>query len=324
MPITFVRKSKVVDDAILQAAAGMEKKLSAAFLRAVEAFKGTVNMTKLTEALAAHDSNAAMAILGLDKGFSDALMGKGLSAGVQSFRDALQATYAAGAKAAINQLPSRVSIELSFNLMSPEAISHLAAYDFGLIQQISSQTVETIREVITNAFTVGGSPAQQARQIREVIGLTANQEAAVANFREALETGNLRAAMDRALRDGRYDRTLLRNARNGTALDQAQVDKMVSRYNERFLNYRATTVARTESIRASNKGQQEAWSQAQTQGLLPKTVQRVWIVSGDDDTCSECEDLDGETAGIGEEFAPGIMEPPDPHPSCRCTTALDL
>jgi hypothetical protein len=33
-------------------------------------------------------------------------------------------------------------------------------------------------------------------------------------------------------------------------------------------------------------------------------------------------DLDGEVAGLDEEFDAGIFEPPDPHPDCRCSVKL--
>lgn len=323
MPVTFIRKSPS-EDAILEAAANMEKKIAAAFLKAVEAMKGTIQMNKLTEALAAHDTNGVLSVLALDQGFADALGGKGLAAGVESFRDALQATFAAGAKAAVNQLPSQISADLSFNMMNPEAIQHLASYDFGLIQQISGETKDAIRQILLRAFNEGGSPAQQARQIRDVIGLTANQEKAVANYRSFLENGQLKQTLTRALRDGRFDQSVLNAAAKNKPLAQGKIDQMVDRYQQRYLNYRAETIARTESIRASNKGQQEVWRQAQNQGLIASNQLRVWITSGDDATCEICSSLDGQTAKIGEEFDDGIMEPPDPHPSCRCTVGLDL
>jgi len=81
-------------------------------------------------------------------------------------------------------------------------------------------------------------------------------------------------------------------------------------------------VARTESIRASNKGQRALWHDAVDQGLMSPDTEREWEISGDEDTCPECEALDGTTAGLDEEFAPGILDPPDPHPSCRCNTKL--
>jgi len=325
MPISFIRKSPAESDPILAAAQRMEGYLRDAFLRAVEAAKGSIELDKLAEAISNGDENGALAVLALDKNFAGALRGKGLEAGVQSFRDAVQATYAAGAKAAVMALPETVSVELSFNLMSKEAQAFLETYDFELIKQITENSREAIRQTILDAFKNGGHPYEQAREIRNVIGLTTNQQKAVENFRSALENpSTIPDALSRSLRDGRYDPTLLRAAQNQTNLSQAQIDKMTDRYSQRYLKYRAETIARTETVRASNAGQREVWSQAKDQGLLGDNAMRVWIVSGDDRTCGDCEDLDGEMAGLNEEFAPGIMSPPDPHPDCRCTTALQF
>ena len=320
--IRFVRKSQAEDDAILQAASKMEGKLAKAFIDAVDHIKGTVAMDKLVEAFASGDSNMVLSVLALDKSFTDTLAGKGLEAGIKSFRDAIQSTYSSGATAGISKLPSTVSTDLSFNLMSRESIEFLQNYEFGLIRDISQQATDSIRQILIRSFQEGGHPTQQARQIRDVIGLTPNQEQAVASFRESLKSGDMTNALGRALRDGRYDRTLEAHRAAGTVPSDTAADKMVSRYAERYVNHRATTIARTESVRASNMGQRQVWDQAQKQGLLAHDQQRVWITSGDDRTCEICEELDGETAGLNEEFDTGIMEPPDPHPDCRCTTAL--
>jgi SPP1 gp7 family putative phage head morphogenesis protein len=244
---------------------------------------------------------------------------------VKSVRDALQDAFVAGAEAAMFQLPSKISVEMSFNLMNPKTVEFLNNYSFNLIRQVSQDTRDAVKQVVTRAFQEGGHPFQQAREIKQFIGLTTTQEQAVTNYRNALTSGgasDLKDALSRALRDGRYDKTLLRAISNQTAIPADRVDAMVQRYRERFLQYRARNVARTESARASVKGQRALWKQAVDQDLLPDDVRRVWIISGDSDTCPECEELEGETAGLDEEFAPGVMEPPDPHPSCRCTVAI--
>jgi SPP1 gp7 family putative phage head morphogenesis protein len=321
MPVTFVRKS--VSNPINDAAANMEPKLRKAFLDAVAAMKKKVSLDKLAKAVERGNVNEALSILALDKDFADALRGKGLQAHLDSFRDAINQTVAAGAKAAVKMLPTRISTDLSFNLMSPDAVAFVDSYSFGLIHQVTQDTIEAIRDVLHRGFSEGGHPLEMAREIRDFIGLTTNQERAVANYKRALsDPSKMRTALDRALRDGRHDATVLRAVRNNAPLDQAMVDKMVARYKERYVQYRAQMIARTESIRASNVGQKEVWRQAQRQGLLDGAV-RVWISSGDDRECDICGDLDGETAGMDEEFAPGILHPPT-HPSCRCTTALQF
>jgi SPP1 gp7 family putative phage head morphogenesis protein len=206
--------------------------------------------------------------------------------------------------------------------MNPKAVEHINTYTYDLIRQVSSETKAAIQQTLNRAFTNPEGalgPAVQAREIRDSIGLTARQEQAVANYRAALETGDFQNALDRALRDGRFDRAIL-NARNGgTNLSQAQIDKFVERYRTRYISYRATTIARTESIRSSVKGERESWRQAKAQGLLGADIERQWRTAGDDSVCDECDALDDETVDFEEEFPDG--DPPL-HPACRCRIVL--
>lgn len=325
MPVIYIRKASNIEDPILQVASRMESRMRQAFLDAVAAVKGTIALPKLTKAVESGDVNGVMAILALDTKFTGALKGVGLEAGINSVRDAVQATFAAAAKTAAMELPKRISVDLSFNLMNPQAVNFLESYSFEMIHDITAETRQAVQQVLMRAFKEGGAPVQQAREIRDMIGLTARQEKAIQNYRAALESGtssDLRDALSRSLRDGRYDRTLLRAIEESKGLGADKIDQLVGRYRERYLQYRATMIARTETVRASNAGQRELWRQAKEQGLLKHDQQRRWHASGDDRTCAECDGLDGEEAGLDEEFAPGIMDPPDPHPDCRCSTSL--
>lgn len=89
---------------------------------------------------------------------------------------------------------------------------------------------------------------------------------------------------------------------------------------------RAETIARTETMRASNQGQLEAWDQATEKGLLTGTESLEWITTPDDRLCPICEPLDGETAPRGGTFeveGDRITAPPA-HPRCRCTVGLSF
>lgn len=319
MPVTFIKAAG--DGPVQRAASRMEPRLRAAFLNAVSAMRGTISEDALAKALATGDVDQVLAVLALDT-----RLVKFLNDGtdkVESLRAALQATAMEGAAAAIRALPSSVSLNLSFDLKSLEAQSFLESYAFPLIRQLTDNTREGIRQVILDTFKNGGHPYEQARTIKTFIGLTQNQSAAVANYRAALSSAStLGQSLNRSLRDGRFDGTVQRAVRNNTGLSADQIDRMTTRYSERYLKYRAEAIARTESIRASNMGQRATWKQAVKQGLLPKDQEREWEVSGDDITCPECLALDGVRVGLNEEFAPGIMAPPDPHTTCRCSEKL--
>lgn len=89
---------------------------------------------------------------------------------------------------------------------------------------------------------------------------------------------------------------------------------------------RAETIARTETMTASNQGQQALWDQAVDEGLLTGKERQVWIVTPDDRLCPICEPLDGQEADFGETFDTelGKVDGPPAHPRCRCTIGLSL
>lgn len=89
---------------------------------------------------------------------------------------------------------------------------------------------------------------------------------------------------------------------------------------------RAESIARTETMRASNEGQVQAWDQATEQGLLTGTESKEWITTPDDRLCPVCAPMDGETVALGDRFdvdGESIDSPPA-HPNCRCTVGLSV
>lgn len=277
---------------------------------------------------------------------SEVFRGSGANPRERSFEDVLRGVFEDGAEAGMYRLrrvraskaavtppipPSSVAAMMSFSLLNPSAVSFLQTYSFDLITGLTAIMQSSIREVMTNAFRDGIPPAAQARLIRQFIGLTPTQVRAVDNYRQLLESGDpgaLRETLSRALRDGRYDRTLENAITGGTRLTRAQINAMVDRYASRQLKYRAEMIARTETIRAANAGQIEAWRQAQQQGYLSATVRQQWIYTKDERTCEICPKIAEMNPGgvaIGGVFQStvGLVRmPPDPHPQCRCSLGL--
>jgi SPP1 gp7 family putative phage head morphogenesis protein len=85
---------------------------------------------------------------------------------------------------------------------------------------------------------------------------------------------------------------------------------------------RAELIANTESMLAANRGQEMAWGQAIDNGLLDDAVKKEWIATGDKDVCDDCDELDGVTVALDEDFPNDGGEGPPLHPRCRCTTGI--
>jgi len=92
---------------------------------------------------------------------------------------------------------------------------------------------------------------------------------------------------------------------------------------------RARRIARTEVIRASNKGALEgARASAEEYNM---TLQKEWIATADTRTRDDHEDADGQTVGLEELFEVGAYSapypaaatlPPSQSVNCRCTHAF--
>lgn len=307
-------------------------KVRDAFLKAViRHMRRKVDMAKLTVALDAGDMAAIMALLGIDNthALQPALMG-----------DLQEVVHAAGREAVVNtpaieraaggRIPRyagarRAEMAMRFDMVNPHTVQQVRTYGFNLITQVDNDTRNGIRQIVADAMEFGGHPYEQATKIKSLIGLTERQAGAVGNFRRLLQSGD-RAALDRALRDRRHDRTLDQalGASPTKELSPEQIDTMVQRYSDRMLANRAETIARTETINAARIGTQNAWVQATEHGLLDRgSMRQGWMVTPDDRLCIYCAavpELNPDGVPLGHQFQTplGPVDGPTLHPQCRC------
>lgn len=295
-----------------------------AFLDAIARIRGTIQEAKLRAALESGNIDEVMQVLGLDRDLSviEPYLMKPLT-------DIVSETGSAAGDATPALAERGGSLAMRFDMVNPNTIQAVRTYGFNLIRQISDDTRDGIRSIVAHAMEYGGHPYEQARQIRQLIGLTESQADAVSNFRHLLETRD-REALTRALRDKRFDGTLRRAlGENPTAdLSQDQIDRVVQRYGERMLNARAENIARTETINAARLGTQNAWVQATENGWLDRAkVRQGWMVTPDDRLCMWCAAvplLNPSGVPLGQSFETplGPVDGPTLHPQCRCILYL--
>lgn len=161
-----------------------------------------------------------------------------------------------------------------------EAIREVQQYSFNLIRDLARETTETIRYSVTTALSSGRSPREIARDFKQAIGLTVEQERSVQNYRAYLENLN-KEALSRESRDKRYDRTVANAIKSNTPLSKAQIDKMVAAFRRKREAQRALTIARTESMSAMELGQDLALKQARTDKALVDDLICDWHVTMD-------------------------------------------
>ncbi len=321
---------KLIND-LERAALSMEPKIREAFLLMIAAIQSTVDLKALLAAVEARDVRAITNIV-TEKAFTGA---------VKLYAETFQAAVQTGAAVVIDNLPflpdeSGNAISVRFNVTNPRTASFLNDYKFNKIREISLDVQETIRQIAADGILSGSNPIETARNIRSSIGLTESQERAVRNYRRSLEQLDT-DALARRLRDKRYDPTVARAIKEGKKLTQERIDAMVQRYREKYLKYRAEVIAKTESIRAIQAGQQLIWQQMVDEGdVSEKKIRRKWITSGDlkvRNSHFQIPLMNKDGVGLNEPFKSplgDIMFPGDPSAraantiNCRCTLVTRL
>jgi hypothetical protein len=257
--------------------------------------------------------------LNLGDGFVDAL-GPGIT---EAFAKGLASPHVIGPE------DPRYRVEVDFDLINPAQRIHAATYALDRIVEMTDRQLEAIREAIKEKTVMRGiGPYDVARTIREAIGLTSYQRSVVASFRQQLNDLDPRA-LERELRDKRYDSTVRGAIRDNEALAAEQIDAMVDAYHRKFVALRAQTIARTEALRATSFG-----GIARVQDVLDRhpalEVTKRWLSTRDNRTRETHRDLNGkEVDGMDGAFLTSAGNhlrwpldengPADEVIRCRCT-----
>lgn len=232
-------------------------------------------------------------------------------------------------------LQRSLGIPMSFDIMSLGPVQHLRAHRLRLVTGFSIEQRQATLRALEGAFARGLNPRATARVFRGSIGLTEQQVGWVQNYRRALEEGSS-SALNRSLRDRRFDSTVRRAINDGEALSQQQIDRMVGRYTQRTLRYRSEVIARTESLRSTNGGQRDMFQQAIEEGdLRNDQLLREWNTARDErvrDSHSamhnqEVEGLDTPfISGLGNQllFPGDPSAPAEDTVQCRCAVGTRL
>jgi len=207
----------------------------------------------------------------------------------QQIRDDLDDAIRDSGRASISLVPKGAVVDAThrFSTTNPFAARAIRNYELNLIQGISSDTVSAVRNAVEADILSGANPRSTARVYRNTIGLTPSQERAVRNYNNSLK--NLDTdALDRKLRDGRFDSKVRRAIQDGKPLAAKDVERMTQRYRERYIKYRSEVIARTESLRAVSIGNQMAMDQMVQTGAIDKTkVRKHWVYTRDARTRNE-------------------------------------
>lgn len=287
----------------------LEPLMAASFRTYLDEVRGKApNLSAIASAVENQDPDAVMRALGqTDLGLRDTLKQE-----LPRLSEDLQRA----------QNDGKPFVQFRFNEANPRIDEYLAGEELRLIREVDQETRDGIREALRQGIERGDNPRDTARTIRQGIGLTSTQQRAVANYRRLLEEaaqGDAAAAAEargRRLRDRRFAIK--------PGMSRAKIDKQVARYRDRYLKFRSETIARTESLRATNFANEETWRQAAEQGTVSEqAVRRLWLVALDERTCPQCRpipSLNPQGVRLQQPFDTpvGQLQLPPVHPNCRC------
>lgn len=206
----------------------------------------------------------------------------------------------------------------NFDLYDTNTQAALREAQDELIQQLTDGARDAIETIVQAGALEGLSAEEIVSDIRDLISLTNFQAQAVLNYRSMLESLDS-DALQRQLRNFSMDEEVQAAIDNGEMLANDVVDQLVSDYTDNYLDYRASTIAQTESVRAVNSGLHDAYSQAIERGALPDdAVRREWELG--DSPCPICEsipDSNPDGVGVDETFDSddGPIDDPPVHPN---------
>jgi hypothetical protein len=226
---------------------------------------------------------------------------------------------------------------IRFDETNERAVERAKANQVRAVQGLTEEQRTKIGTALIEGRERGDNPREVARRIRDGLGLSEPQEAAVDSYRRALEEGDFTNALGRELRDGRSDRLLVRVRKSDGALTADQIDSLVERYRANAVAHRAETIARDEGLLALHEGNEELYRQAIERGdVEAEALLREWNHAGGGAHSRPGHvKMDGQQRAFGVEFENPITGaklrfPGDPAADvsettrCRCAISTRL
>lgn len=220
-----------------------------------------------------------------------------------------------------------------FNQVNLRAVAAMQRNSLELVREFTSGQVKATSRAVIEGIESGANPRAAARNFRDSIGLTEKQWGHVSSYRKVLERVGVDGdaagkALNRAIRDGRSDKSIRAAVKAGRQLKPDQIDKMVGRYTVGYFKHRAEVIARTEALRAVHQGNEEAYDQAIEQEVIrPGQLERTWRTATDGRERETHAALNGITIKHGEVWTTpngSLRYPGDPDAPaketimCRC------
>lgn len=261
-----------------KAAADLEKE----FLRSVKATVKEIDWDKLEQDLAAHQAGEDIV--------------DGLPWEEYDPKEALKKLFEVTLEAHGEYIGS-VTGGAIFDYVDPNALKWIEEYGAKDVKYISDASKEAIRSIIRNGYENGVTVRNQAKQIREHIGL-----------------------------DPQRSETLQKYAENlfARGKSEAEVWRLVEKRGKALLMSRANTIAVNEASEAAGRATYQSTKSAVERGVIDANLYEGFrIVTADERTCEICNAVAGESRKLADGVYPSSgSQIAKKHTRCRCVEGL--
>lgn len=239
------------------------------------------------------------------------------------FAEQFRQGYIGGGLAEASTLPARVRAELigagaaTFN---PEATNWARENMARFLVALAREQRDALQVAVTAAQArpdsigdivvrvIGLKDPVTGQRTGGVLGLAGNDARAAERAREQLLSGDapaMREYLARKLRDKRSDGMVKRAIEAGKPVARVDVDKIVRRYSDKLLRYRAEVNAQIEALGAYNAGRNDFYAQLLGRGIAFERVQKTWRTQGDRRVRDSHRDTNGQEQVGGVPFRLG-------------------
>lgn len=269
----------------------IENRIRRAFREMVREIKDDNGLRELEQSIARGDIDALL------HGIDDA---------AEKLAVDINTGYVQAGQRASRWLDSEVDARVTFDVADDSAIEWMTDQADTLVRAMVQEQQAVARRVVEIGRGRGWSDADIAEDVRSSIGLNLQQVDYVDSYRDALEGGDFRDAIDRAMGDGRYDAVLERADDLDLEIAPDRIDAMVDAYRDDWVDYRGDFIANMEGQSATFAGIEESIDQADDSGDIEAgLVSRTWVTKHDPKVRSSHRAMDGQERAPGELFMTG-------------------
>lgn len=212
--------------------------------------------------------------------------------------EAIEGVYKESAETVAAGTPKRIRTATGlsvfrFDMRNPTVENDLKTNSSILVQRLTEEARQNVRNQLQAGMIAGDNPRTTAlnivgridpitkKRVGGIIGLTENQEGWVRNTERYLKDLDPRY-LKLGLRDKRFDSVFKKAMDEKKSLDAEKISKMVTRYKDNALKWRAENIARTETIQSLNRGEFASNMQLVDEGLVEREqMKKYWDDVGD-------------------------------------------